>query len=92
MAKGKKKRRLLVCPDLTDRKFRGDPKHFYFLFSPSIFHYFEIFSIEIDIFGLKIFQKLYLENRKDIYGDRRVKLDCVKSVKTLQSEESVAAL
>ena len=33
------------------------------------FHYFEIFfSIEINIFGLKTFQKVYVENSKDIIG------------------------
>ena len=32
----------------------------------------------VNIFGLKTFQKVSVENNKDIYADRRVKLDSVK--------------
>ena len=42
---------------------------------------FSQFLEEINIFGLKTFQKVYIENVKGIYGDRRVKLDRIKSVK-----------
>ena len=35
----------------------------------------------MNIFGLKTFQKVFIKNSKDIYGDRRVKQDRISSVK-----------
>ena len=59
-----------------------------------LFHFslFWDFSLEINIFGLKTFRKVYIENSKDIYGGRRVKLAHVKRKCQMHwSEESACS-
>ena len=61
-----------------------------FLFPFLFFLFFTIFEIIFSkkyIFWLKTFQKVYVENSKDFYGDRRVKLDQVKSLKRFDLKE-----
>ena len=65
-------------PSLNKPQLLSRPKTFYIFFF-SFFTILRFFPLEIDIFGLKTFQKVYTENNKDIYGDR--KLDHVKNVK-----------
>ena len=60
------KKKLFVCPHPTSRNFWADPKCFYlFLF----FTILRIFYLEINIFVLKSFQEVYVENSMDIYGE-----------------------
>ena len=68
----------IVCPHPTDRNFPSWPKFFFYVFFFSSFTILRFLFPEINIFGLQTFQKVYIENRKDIYGDRKVKLDRVK--------------
>ena len=59
--------KMLVCLHLPDQNYRAKEKAFFFFFS--FFTFLRFFSPEIDIFGLKTFQKVYVKNTKDIYGD-----------------------
>ena len=73
------KKNCLTSPDLVQHPSR--PKRVFVLFLFFTFSQFLIFGLEINIFGLKTSQKVYIKNSKDIYVDRKVKLDRVKSVK-----------
>ena len=69
----------IVCPSSPDRpQLPSQPKTFLFTFFSTIL----IFPpLEMNVFGLKTFKKVYVGNSKDINDDRRVKLDRVKSDK-----------
>ena len=53
---------LFVCPHLTDRNIRADPKLIFIFYFVTILR---LFSLEIDIIGLKSFHKVYMEESKD---------------------------
>ena len=41
------------------------------------------------IFRLKTFKTVYIENSKDIYGDRREKLDCLNGSQLAKMKKSI---
>ena len=75
----------LTRPTTTSEPTQNVFIYLFFFFFLNFFTILRFFSLVIDIFGLKSFQIVYIENSKDIYapiyGDRRVKLNRVKSFK-----------
>ena len=71
-----KKNVCLLSPDRLHAT--SEPIHYF----KNLFTIWRFFSLEINIFGLKTFQTVHTRS-KDIYGDRKAKLDCVKESNTL---------